>query len=197
MKILVAAFITLCATSSLAQILVDEGWGSSSRQSLNSFSGSEALKAVKKIGIQTTLAGATGLAGLNLDINFTQDFAFSMGVGISRGFQAFNAHIKRSLGSGNVAPYFVGGYSRWYSVGAEERVERTSPPLLANKFLTAKERATGIFAKDIIYPGLGLQYLITDGEMQGLGFFAEVMMLVDVNDLLAGGTGGIGSIYYF
>ncbi len=196
MKKIIAMMVCMYATTSFAQILIDESRGGFSRQRLETYSGGQSFKSVKKVGIQTTLGGATGLFGINLDLNFTKDFAFSMGVGTSRGFQSFNAHIKKSLGSGSLAPYFVAGYSRWYAKG-DGSIEHSSPPLLANKFLTGREKATGTFAKDIIYPGFGLQYVNTSGDWQGLGFFAEAMMLVNINDLLAGGSGGLGSIYYF
>lgn len=196
MSYLILILVFFLSNSGYSQILVDETWGSNTRYSTKSLS-EGALKSNKRIGIQGTLAGAAGLAGLNLDMNLTKSFAFSLGLGVSRGFQSYNMHIKRSLGEGDFIPYFVAGYSRWYSGEGAGEVKRTSPPILANKFLSGRERATGVFTKDIIYPGFGLQYLLSEGDLQGLGFFAEALMLVDVNDFLAGGTGGIGTIFYF
>ncbi|OFZ18039.1 MAG: hypothetical protein A2Z20_07965 [Bdellovibrionales bacterium RBG_16_40_8] len=180
-----------------AAIEVDETWWSGSRVANNSFTSGIALKKTKKMGIQTTFAGATGLAGLNIDLNFSEDFALSVGYGVSRGFQAINIHAKQSLGGTSFIPYFVWGYSNWHAHGRESGVYNTSPAILAAKFLDAKEKRTGVFAKNIVYPGLGIQYINLSGDWLGLGFFAEVLALVDINDFLAGPTAGIGTIYYF
>lgn len=177
-------------------ILVDETWGAA--QTHGSVLGaSDSLKTTKKMGIGTTLAGATGLFGLNLEINFTSDLAFSMGAGVSRGFQSFNMNIKKTLGGDSWLPYFVGGYSRWFSSEQEGGVEQTAPSVLAKKFLSAREKQSGRFSENILYPGLGLQYLNRSGEWLGLAFFIEVLFLVDIDDLATGATGGIGSVYYF
>lgn len=180
-----------------AKSKIDETWGSHLRSETRAFTDIESLKRSKKMGIQTTLSGATGLLGVNLNLNFTSDIEFSLGVGVSRGFRSFNAHIKRSLGGNSFSPYFVGGYSRWYSGVSGDELEHSSPAVLANKFLTARERQTGKFAENIIYPGLGLQYLQLSGELQGVGLFAELLMLVDLDDFITGPTAGLGANYYF
>lgn len=176
---------------------VDETWGSRIHADLKSDQSDFHLKKTKKLGLQTTFAGATGLFGLNLDINFAEDFAISLGYGFSRGFDAINVHFKRALGGTGFIPYFVAGYSRWFSKGEPGEIQNTAPSILSGKFLSRRERETGIFSENIIYPGLGIQYINADGEWQGLGFFAEVLLLLDIDDFQAGPTAGIGSIYYF
>ena len=198
MRILFISWLVVLSSSRLfADSEIDETWLSGSRANKNTFDSGLALKRTKKMGIQTTFAGATGLVGLNADLNFAEDFAVSIGYGVSHGFQAFNIHVKESLGGKNFIPYFVGGYSRWYAHGREGGAHNTSPAFLADKFLSAHERRTGDFSKDIIYPGLGLQYLNIDGDWRGLGFFAETLFLVNLNDFLASATAGLGTIYYF
>ena len=186
-----------------AQILIDESnqrgsWlGSSVKADLQSFTSVEAMRDRKKMAISTTVSGATGLLGLNLNLNFSKEFTTSFGVGLSRGFQSFNAHIKYSLGGTSIMPYLVGGYSRWYTNDPEGEIKRTSPPVLAKKFLSGKERATGDFDESLIYPGIGLEYVNLSGDWQGLGLFAELLMLIDIDDFVTGPTIGVGSIYYF
>jgi hypothetical protein len=198
--VLVATFLT---TQAFAQILIDESgsssrWlGNSVRSELSQFSSVESLRGLKRMGLSATVAGATGLIGTNMHLNFTRDFTFSLGIGMSHGFQSFNMHIKQSLGGETVMPYFVAGYSRWYTNGPEGTVDRTSPPMMGKKFLSARERQTGEFAENIIYPGLGLEYVTLSGDWQGMGFFAEALFLLDIDDFVAGGTAGVGTIYYF
>lgn len=203
LRYIIVLSATVLASSAFAQILIDESgssgrWlGSSVRSELSQFSSAESLRGLKRMALSATVAGATGLIGTNMHLNFTRDFTFSLGIGMSHGFQAFNMHIKQSLGGGTVMPYFVAGYSRWYTNGPEGAVDRTSPPIMGKKFLSPRERQTGEFAENIIYPGLGLEYVTLSGDWQGLGFFAEALFLLDIDDFVAGGTGGVGTIYYF
>lgn len=199
-KKLALGLILISAYSQMAraQILIDEGWGAASRLKQSStYSSGSGLKATKKIGISATFAGPVGLFGTNLDINFTEDFALSLGVGLSQGFNSFNVHMKRTLGGESFQPYFAAGYSRWSARGNEGSVEQTTPGVLADKFLSDREKRTGEFVENIIYPGLGLQYLTLDGDWQGLGVFAELQVLLDLDDIAVGTTASVGSIYYF
>jgi hypothetical protein len=191
------SFLFIVQTAS-AQILVDETWGGGRLGTTSSsFSSVSSLRKTKKLGLQTTVAGAAGLLGLNMEVNLNENFAISMGPGVSRGFRSFNAHVKKFMGGNRFSPYFVGGFSRWYSSAREEGVESTTPEFVEKKFLTGRERRTGKFAENIIYPGLGLQYLKTSGDWSGLGFFGEILFLVDIDDLETSPTAGVGSIFYF
>lgn len=176
---------------------IDETWGSGIRSEARQFDSISSFKKSNKMGLQTTLAGATGLLGLNLNINFTESFEFSLGFGISRGFHSFNGFVRLPMGGTTVSPYFVTGYSRWAAGGSEDGVQNTSPSILAKKFLSSHERKTGEFAENIIYPGLGVQYLQLSGDFEGCGLFAEVLMLVDLDDFVTGPTAGLGAAYYF
>ncbi len=168
---------------------------SSSRRQ-NIFDDISSFKRKKKMGISMTLAGATGLVGMNLDLNIFEDFAISLGGGLSHGFNAINFHVKQTLGGETFQPYFAFGYSRWYSNGGGP-VNQTSPPIVGNKFLSESQKHSGEFAENIIYPAIGLQYINLKGDYQGLGFFGELLMVMDINNLAVGPTAGIGSIYYF
>src|SRR4051812_45459311 len=116
------------SSAATAAILVDETWGSAGKTSA-SFSDVPGLRKMKKLGLATTLAGATGLLGLNLEINATPELSVSIGTGISRGFQAFNLNVKHFWGGQAFAPYFVGGFSRWYAHGDSDGVQQTSPSI--------------------------------------------------------------------
>lgn len=204
MRLCGSAFAVVLFFSSVShaqKILVDEGWGSSNKlqasYNYESFSDILELRAKKKLALQTTISGATGLIGLNADLNFTKHLSFSLGVGVSRGFNAFNTHFKYFMGGNELSPYFVGGFSRWTSDNAEGQVTKTSPAVLKEKFLSRRELQTGEFAENIIYPGLGLQYVNTSGEWTGFGVFGELLLLVDLDDIELGPAAGIGTVYYF
>jgi len=219
LKILIYVSVVIAASISQAAILIDESDPShqdhltqpstaqpeaqaqyTNRTVLRSdddfFADAGALKHKKKMGVSATFAGATGLLGTNLDMNIFQDFAVSVGGGVSRGFQALNVHVKQTFGGVSFQPYMAIGYSRWYSNG-NGPVNQTSPGFVADKFLSASERASGRFAENIVYPAFGSQYLFLNGDLRGLGFFGEVLMLMDLNKIALAPTLGVGSIYYF
>jgi len=214
MRKLILILTFLISAPAFAQILVDETWGSakglpssssspnpspfgsSTRLGSSSFSDLMSLRQTKKLGLQTTVAGATGLLGFNVEVNATEDLAVSMGVGVSRGFRSFNANMKKFWGGTSFAPYVVGGYSRWFSNGGHDS-ESTTPAFVAEKFLSHRERETGEFAENLIYPGFGAQYVNTSGDWEGVGFFGEVILLLDLDGLRTAATAGVGSVYYF
>ncbi len=199
LRLILLAFVSVClyTTTAGAAEKIDETWGSRLRTNSKTFSDAESFRRSNKMGVQTTVLGGTGLLGFSLNFNITEDFEFSFGMGVSRGYRSFNGYVKRSLGSGAFSAYVVGGYSRWFNDGAEDGVKNTTPGILAKKFLSARERHTGDFAENLIYPGVGVQFLNLSGEWAGAGLFAEVLMLIDIEDFVAGPTAGLGANYYF
>ncbi len=169
---------------------------SSSARAKDVYEDLASFKRKKKMGISTTFAGATGLIGVNLDLNIFEDFAISLGGGVSHGFNSYNIHVKQTLGNDAFQPYFAFGYSRWFSNGGGP-VDHTSPSLVVNKFLSEGAKHSGQFAENILYPAIGLQYVNLTGDYQGLGFFGELLMVMDMNNLAVGPTAGVGSIFYF
>jgi len=188
--------LTMVATTSFASILIDESAPVGNRYKRSRDLETD-LKAKKKVGVSSTVAGAFGLFGVGIDLNFTRDVAFSIGAGLSQNFSAFNMNMKFALSDGSFQPYFVGGISRWSANGSNGEITHSTPGFLESKFLSDSERRSGKFAKNIIYPGLGLQYLNTSGDLEGLGYFAEVLMMMEISSLAVAPTGGVGAIYYF
>lgn len=198
MKVFLSVLSVTFFLSVNASAAIGDTWGGQSRIEIENFNTSADLKRKKKAGVGTSLAGALGLVGLNLNINFAEDFTFVVGYGVSHGFHAVNMNFKQSLGGEALTPYFSGGFSRWFSRGEEgETLEKTTPSFLKEKFLSAKEIRTGQFAENIIYPGFGLEYMNTKGDWQGLSFYVEILYLLDIDDLEAAPTAGIGTNFYF
>lgn len=195
LKRLVVISIMIASGTCFASI--DETWGSGVNTLGTTFNSGAELKGLKKIGVGTTAAGAMGLLGLNLFINFSPDFTLSLGYGFSRGFNSANINFRYAMGGDQLIPYFTGGYSRWFSTQDDEPVGKTSPSFFKNRFLNSKERATGQFGENLLYPGIGLEFLNKGGEWSGLSFFAEVIYLLDIDDFEAAPTAGIGTVLYF
>jgi hypothetical protein len=186
------------------QAKIDETWYSIPTAGTSSITRSDdvedsvgtSIKGERRMGLSTTFAGAIGLAGLAIDLNLTERFSYSIGLGGARGFQSFNMNIRNYFSSNNFQTYFTAGYSRWYS-SSGDKVTSTSPPFMAKKFLSAKERASGNFSENIIYPGLGAQYISPSGEWKGFGFYFEALYLLDIEDFEAAPTAGLGATYLF
>ncbi|MCB0390231.1 MAG: hypothetical protein KDD58_03015 [Bdellovibrionales bacterium] len=166
---------------------------SESKSTLNSAD----FKYKRKVGVGISAAGASGLIGANLELNFTPETSFSTSFGLADNFQTFGFSIKKSISGKYFAPYIAGGFTRWYTVTDEGPFTESSPGFLAEKFLSAKEKQEGQFAETLIYPALGIQYLQLDGEWAGSSIYAEVLMLIDIDDFKSAPTGGVGYLYYF
>lgn len=155
------------------------------------------FKYKRKVGVGFSLAGVQGMAGIDMELNFSPELAFTTSFGISDRFQTFALSVKRSLTGKYFSPYIAGGFARWYTVTEEGPINDTNPGFLAEKFLSAKEKSEGKFAETILYPAIGIQYLQLDGEWAGSSLFAEVLLLMDIDDLQSAATGALGYKYYF
>lgn len=151
----------------------------------------------KRVGFGFGLIGAYGLAGPQLELNFIPEVGITTGFGLGPGYQAFNLQVKRILAGDSLMPYIAGGVARWYSVGPKKSRRSTQPGFLADRFLNGSEKRTGEFAEIIIYPSVGIQYMQLDGSWAGFSVYAEVLLMVDVDDLVTAGNGGLGVMYYF
>jgi hypothetical protein len=94
-------------------------------------------------------------------------------------------------------PYMSFGYASWASVGKTGRITKTSPAILADKLLSDDEKNAGEFQKNLLYPGIGLQFLQLKGEWAGSSVFAELTVLLDVGNFVAAPTATLGFLYYF
>jgi hypothetical protein len=157
---------------------------------------SDEFRTLRRVGIGTSIGGTHGIWGLNLDLNFTEETTFGLGYGLGSPFRAFSMYIRRYMGTKTFSPYFAGGYARWTSAG-ETPVTSSTPNLLADRFLTDEQKKSGKFAKNFLYPALGIQYNQLDGDWAGLSFALELDFMVDFENLVTGSTGGINCTYFF
>ncbi len=160
---------------------------------LNSFE----FKNKNRVGVGLGFAGTHGLVGTQLELNFTPEIAVTTSFGVSDAFQNFGFQIKRSFTGKYFSPYVAGGLTRWYSHSDNGPIASTNPGFLSNKFLTNQEIASGQFTETLIYPSLGMQYIQLDGEWTGSSIYAEVLLLLDTDNLRSAPTGSIGYLYYF
>lgn len=156
------------------------------------------FKRERKVGVGLSTAGALGFLGANIEINFTPEDSFMGGFGMGDSYQSYALQYKHSIGGSWFVPYVGGGYARWYTVTDDNgRIEDSSPGFLADKFLSNRELNTGRFDEHLFYPMAGVQYFQLKGKWAGFSLYAQVMMLVDIDDLVSAPTGEFGAFFYF
>lgn len=155
------------------------------------------LRTKRRAAIGVQAAGALGFGGALIELNFNPSWGFTAGFGGGEGFQAFNLQAKYVLAGEWLMPYMSFGYARWASVGKSSKITKTSPAILGEKLLNDDEKNAGEYQKNLLYPGLGLQFLQLKGEWAGSSVFAELTVLLDVGNFVAAPTGTLGFLYYF
>lgn len=154
------------------------------------------LRSIRRAGISLVAAGDLGTGGAKLELNLTPSWSVSTGVGGSTDFSAFSFQVTRYLSGTNFLPYLGMGITRWYG-NANGEINTTSPSILAEELMNEGDRREGKIREFLLTPKLGLQYLAPNGEYAGYGFFAEVLLFLDIQDLVMAPTGSVGVSYYF
>ena len=190
-----AALILALSLGVQAKTLV--GSRGSSRTYIKTADDGLSMRSLRKVGVGMSVAGASGFAGVDIEMNFTDAVSGSLGFGLGEGFQTLTFKIKKFVSSGSFLAYVAGGYSRWYTTSENGSMNKTNPEVLAQKFLSDKEKREGKFAENFLFPAAGIQYMQLDGEYAGTTIYAEVLMLVDIDDFVSAPAGGIGLQYFF
>lgn len=196
---LLLSILILWNVSLQAQILVGDD-GSSVNQTKTTKQADDGFdfRKKRKFGVGISTAGALGLLGAGLEIVFTPESSFMGGFGLGDSYQTFALQYKHAIGGRWFVPYVGGGYARWYTAGDKQgEINNTTPGFLADRFLSDEEKRTGEFAENLIYPMAGVQYYQLRGNWAGTSLYAQLVMLIDIDDFVSAPTGEFGLFYYF
>lgn len=171
-------------------------WYSTVRETVAAPSSPMDFNEKRKMGVGTVMSGATGLLGMHIHFYPGPDFAIGLGYGGSRDLKAFNAYFRHLLTNTSPSLYWTLGYARWSNHG-DGPLTKTTPSYLHERFLSPREKQTGTFVEHIAYPGIGTQFYNMSGEMQGMSFYAEGLLMTDIEDLKVNPALGLGAFYYF
>ncbi len=156
------------------------------------------MRAKRRVGVGASALGATGLFGALLELNFGQKDSLMAAFGGGPGYGAFGFQWKHLFTGRVFSPYAGVGYARWYNASGDgKNMERTTPNVLASKFLDDEERRSGKFGVNLITPTLGLQYSFLAGPWTGTALFGEINFLTSFENLSPAPVAGIGGLYYF
>jgi hypothetical protein len=175
----------------------DEDGNSQTRQPFKEATNGMDMRKMRRVAIGVQAAGNLGFGGALLELNFSPSWGFVAGIGGGEGFQTYEIGAKYVLGGEKFLPYLALDYAHWATINKTGYIERTNPSIVGDHLLTADERATGGFQKNLLIPGFGMQYVQLDGEWAGSSVFAELNILMDIGDFLVAPTGTIGFLYYF
>lgn len=180
-------------SSFIAILLFTKLFASTSTTSLSNF---DQLRDERKIGVGGQILGASGSAGVLLEMNFHPSWGLNVGYGSAPDFQSFLVEYKQVLFGNQVTTYGLLGFTRWFGE-ANGSIESTNPGFVAEDFMSAKDRREGKIDENLLYPGIGVQYVQFSGNWAGFSLFGHLIVLSDIQDFVFVPTLGIGSIYYF
>lgn len=153
------------------------------------------LRDFKKFGIGTQVGGVAGVFGVNGEFNLDLANAVVMGFGLGPGYQTYNARWKYSFEGRYLSPYTTAGYAKWFNSTGNKSATKDSAVL--NRVLTQSEKETGRFGTDFIVAGGGLEYNQLEGEMSGITFYGEIILMHEIKRATMVPTGGLGITYLF
>lgn len=200
MRFFIAALIFASSTAFGAKILIQDGKRKTVEEGSSRASSSDgiSLRKERRVAIGFTAAGPLGVLGGNLELNFSPHWAILGGYGTGLSYQSWTFQVKHVLAGEWLLPYLSGGISRWYTTTTDTKpVGKDSQPAYLERFLTDTEKQTGQFSQVFIHPAFGLQFMQLNGDYAGLSVFAEIVMLLGIDDLEAQPTATVGMLYYF
>lgn len=153
------------------------------------------MKAYKRFGFGLASGGATGLLGLNVEINLDSTEAVVIGLGTGPSYNSFNLGWKHNFEGNYLSPYTKVGYSKWFnSPGSSSSAGESD---ILKRVLTADEIKNNRFSADFIVASAGLEYNQLEGDLSGVNFFGELVMLAEIEKTIVIPAGAIGIIYYY
>ncbi len=149
----------------------------------------EDLKMDKRFGIGIEVGGPMAIMGIDIDVNVTEQFSLSAGLGTGMDYSTIGLKARYFLPGKTVSPYIGAGFAHWWSQGTND----TSPgPGILQRFLVGDDPRQG-FSLFIVYPTFGVQFL----HASGFEVSAEVEYLFKLFDMANGPYAGLGVHWYF
>ncbi|MCB0347194.1 MAG: hypothetical protein KDD37_00075, partial [Bdellovibrionales bacterium] len=112
------------------------------------------LREERKIGAGMQMLGASGNAGILLEMNFSPVWGINLGYGVAPDFQSFLVEYKQVLYGQRLTTYGLLGFTRWFGQ-SESSINSTNPGFVANKLMSSEDRRDGRVSENLIYPGIG------------------------------------------
>jgi len=151
----------------------------------------ETLKMEKRFGIGVVAGGPLSIFGIEIDINISEDFSLSGGIGTGIDYSTLALKGRYYLLGRSVSPYVGFGVARWWADSLKSA--DLAPALVSNNFLGDGFKPEDGLNLFLLYPVLGVQYL----HPMGIEFSAEVMYLFKLLNFANAAYAGVGVHWYF
>ena len=157
------------------------------------YSSNTEMKSFKKMGLGLMLGSATGILGLNAEFNLDSNEALVIGLGTGPSYGTFSVGWKHNFDAQYLSPYTKFGYSKWFSSTGNSATDSD----VLKRIFSDNELRSGRFGADFLMGGIGIEYNQLEGDMAGINFFGEMIMLAEITKSTFVPTGGVGIIYYY
>jgi len=153
------------------------------------------MKAFKKIGVGVVTGGLTGGFGINGEFNLEPANALFLGVGRGEAYNSFNFGWKYNFESQYLSPYTKVGYGKWFNNNSGSGSANSNDIL--KRVLSEKEIRENKFGTNFIAGGAGLEYNQIEGDLSGVNFYGELLVMTDISKVTLIPTGAVGLIYFY
>ncbi len=153
------------------------------------------LKRHKKIGLGVSVGGANGALGLNSELNLDAENALVIGLGAGPNYGSFNLLYKRNFESNYLSSYYKVGYAKWFSATSNTSSAGSSDVL--RQIFSEKDLKSGKFDTDFLITSFGAEYNQLEGELSGVNFYGELVMMTEIKSAKMIPSGAVGLIYFY
>ena len=153
------------------------------------------LKRHKKIGLGVSLGGASGALGLNSELNLDPENALVIGLGAGPNYGSFNLLYKRNFEGLYLSPYAKVGYSKWFS--ASNNTSSAGSSDILRRIFSERDLKTGKFDADLLITSFGVEYNQLEGELSGINFYGEAVMMTEIKSAKMLPSGAVGITYFY
>lgn len=153
------------------------------------------LKKHKKIGLGASVGGASGAFGINSEWNLDPQQAIVVGLGTGPSYGSFNLLYKYNFESKYLSTFAKGGYSKWFSATGNTTSFGNSD--MFKQVFSEKDLKSGKFDTDMAVAAVGVEYNQLEGELSGVNFYGELVLMTEIKTAKLIPTGGVGLIYFY
>jgi hypothetical protein len=197
-RIIVALLVSVCSFSALAQESNESFFAKSQKFDTDGteiYSSNRELKRHKKFGSAIQMGGASGVLGINAELNLDSIATLVVGMGTGPRYGTFNIQGKYNFEALYLSPFVKAGYSRWFNAGVVNSTPTNSDIL--RQIYSEKDLRAGKFDANFAVASIGAEYNQLEGELSGVNFYGEVTMMVEVQKVKLLPAGAIGLIYFY
>lgn len=151
----------------------------------------EALKMSRRFGVGLSGGGSLAVFGVEADVNITENFSLSSGLGSGIDYSTFMVKGRWFLMGEWVSPYIGFSLARWWTDGTT--ATQIGPSILANRFLAGQTDYKTGFNVWLVSPSLGVQFM----HPKGFAVSAEIQYLFRLFSFSNGTYAGLGIHWYF